>query len=93
MSQVRRLIDPRITLLFVVRHGDSDAFRWLRATFAGQPVWIAWDRRVRERRSRRRRISADRRQRDRRGNARPLSLRCLRFIAVDVAHYDASHAS
>ncbi|MGH7267872.1 MAG: hypothetical protein ACREMB_23900 [Candidatus Rokuibacteriota bacterium] len=71
-------------LLLIVRHGDSDMFRWLREMFAGQPVWIAWDRRVSERRHARRRIPADRRRRDRRDGASPLRLDRLPFIALAV---------
>jgi hypothetical protein len=82
VSQVRRAIDRRTTLLFLVRHGDSDTFRWLRATFAGQPVWVAWDRRLPDGRPVRHRLAPERRRSEPRNTASPLSLRRLRFIAV-----------
>jgi hypothetical protein len=80
-SKVRKPLAPPM-LLMVVRHGDSDAFRRLRRTFAGQPVWIVWDRRVRERRDPHRRIPGDRRRGDRRDGASPLTLNRLPFIAL-----------
>jgi hypothetical protein len=71
-------------LLVIVRLGDSDMFRRLRKTFAGQPVWIAWDRRMGERRHTHRRIPADRRRRDRRDCASPVTLDRLPFIALTL---------
>lgn len=83
MFQVPRSVAHRSMLLFIVRHGDSDMFRWLRQTFAGQPVWISWDRHVRQRRRPGGHVQVDRRPHERRDNA--YNLKRLRFIALTLS--------
>jgi hypothetical protein len=69
-------------VLFIVRREATDFSGYLHQTFAGQPIYILWDRRVGERRRERSRFVLDRRRDDRRDAASPLSLGGLPFIAV-----------
>src|SRR5439155_22796326 len=70
--------------LMIVRRGATERFHLLRDVFTDQSVQILWDRRVDERRRRRRAVEADRRQRDRRGPL-PSSWATLDFLVAGPA--------
>ena len=52
--------------LMIVRHGQTERFRLLEKSFAGEPVRIIWDRRTEERRSQHQPVAIDRRRSKRR---------------------------
>ena len=67
-------------LLIFVRRGETEIYRYLKGTLAEHAVYIAWDRRVAQRRQTGLRLPGDRRRRERRASR--LSLTTLPFIVA-----------